>query len=212
MRRALLPLLLLGMAPAALAGYMTPQFERTQVRVAVGESVKVRVKAVYVYFAFLPTDFSPWDFESGNRRVAAVSGSMVPDPGAMTTMTITGRSPGKTVAKVKPADGNNVVQVTVYCPDEPPVQPAEAHQRTKLGETVTLRAVTQFASRTTFTWYRGPAGDMSSPIAAGGPEIPFTAGETGLHHVWVMATTACSTTTAQFAVEAFVPKRRTARH
>ena len=33
----------------------------------------------------------------------------------------------------------------------------------------------------------------------------------GRHHAWVLATTPCSSTTAQFEIEAVAPKRRSAR-
>ena len=212
MRRMLLLLLLAAVAPAALGGYYAPKLERRKVTVAVGETVRVRVTAVYVPFPSLPSVmFTPWAFESVRPTIAAVHGSLQSVDG-VGTMLITGRRQGETFARARPWDDQNVVDVTVVCPAEAPVQAAEPRQSTRPDVPVTLRAVTSAAAPTTLTWYHGRVGDMSAPIAASGPEIAFVSNDHGVQYAWVMATTPCSSSTAQFEIEVTAPKRRVARH
>ncbi|HEX6088094.1 MAG TPA: hypothetical protein VF266_26425 [Thermoanaerobaculia bacterium] len=210
MRRTLLLLLVLAaIAPAALGGYYEPRFDRRRVTVNVGETTKVRVTAAYVYFPWIPAIFTPWDFSSENSSIAQVQG-MLDAVDSVGTMLITGRKPGRTYARARPWDSTNVVSVTVVCAAEAPVQAAEPRQSTRPGVPVTLRAVTPVA-QTTFTWYHGRVGDMSAPIAGSGPELVFASHDHGVQHAWVMATTECSSSTAQFEIEVTSPRRRSAR-
>jgi hypothetical protein len=211
MQRTLLLLVIAALAPAALGGYYEPRFDRQRVTVAVGETVTVRVTAGYVYFPWLPATFSPWVFGSESSSIAHVQG-MLDAADDVGTMLITGRKPGRTYARARPWDSDNVVDVTVVCAAEEPVQAAEPRQSTRPGLPVTLRAVTPAAERATFTWYHGRVGDMSAPIAGSGPELVFASNDHGVQHAWVMATTVCSSSTAQFEIETAAPKRRSVRH
>lgn len=210
MRRTLLLLVIAALAPAALGGYYEPRFDRHRVTVHVGETTKVRVTAGYVYFPWLPSIFTRWDFSSGNSSIAQVQG-MLDEVDDVGTMLITGRKPGRTHARARPWDSENVVDVTVVCAAEAPVQAAEPRQATRPGVPVTLRAVTPAAERATFTWYHGRVGEMSAPIANSGPEVVFASNDHGVQYAWVMATTLCSSSTAQFEIEVTTPRRRSAR-
>ena len=208
MRRSLSALLLLALAAPLSAGYYA-KAEVDAVTVRVGETVEVRVDALY--FPWSVVEFRPIVFESSNPRFIKVTGRMsLPQT---SYIRIVGIRPGHVQALFATKEGNaGAVDVTVVCGKEPAIQTAEAQQRAKIGEPVTLRAVSPIAERTTFTWYRGLVGDMSAPIAAAGPELELTPNEPGQHYAWVMATTPCSSSTAQFEIEAFAPKRRGVRH
>jgi hypothetical protein len=189
----------------------TAQPEVSAVRVLVGQTVRVRVKAYQLYLSG-GIEFRPLTFKSGNRRIIEVTGRMpVPETNYIQ---ITGVRPGKAHALMVWADDSirGAVEATVVCGKEPAIQTAQPHQTTKVGTPVMLRAETRIAERTTFTWYRGLVGDMSEPLAASGPELELTTSEPGLQHAWVMATTPCSSSTAQFAIDVVAPKRRSARH
>lgn len=185
-----------------------PKLDGNLVRVEVGETVKVRVSAAWTGFSVVP--WTPWIFESSRPDVAQVDGAMLNSQ--PTHMRITGLRPGHATGMIRPWSSYYSVDVTVVCGQESPVQAAEPRQATKIGEAVALRAVTPIAARTTFTWYHGLVGDMSAPIAGSGPEIPFATNDPGQHHAWVLATTPCSSSTAQFTIDAAAPKRRGVRH
>ncbi len=207
MRRWIVVLVLLSLAATASAAWY-PSLEDNLVRLEVGQSVTVTVRAVWTGLMVVP--WTPWIFESSNPDVARVQGQMLDSrPGVMR---ITGVSPGRAQGLIRPTSTFYRVDVTVVCGKEDAVQPATAWQTTKPGEPVTLRAVTPIAGRTTFTWYHGQVGDTSAPIAGSGPEIPFATNDAGPHYAWVLATTPCSSSTAEFRIDAVPPRRRSARH
>lgn len=212
MRHVVVALLLLS-GPAASAQFMRPVAHPSQVTVLVGETVTVRVTGEVVSWLTGGMPFQPWRFKAANPKYIRVEGSFQ-DPWSLAPMRITGLRPGKTKALFDERldETTYFVDVTVRCGKEPPIQAAEPQQSVKTGEPVTLRAVTPIAARTTFTWYHGAIGDMSAPIAASGPELELTPATAGKHSVWVMASTPCSTSTVEFEVEAWSPRRRTARH
>jgi hypothetical protein len=206
MRRLLLLLLVL-VAPVASAAWY-PSLETGALNLRVGQSATVQVRAIWTGTWIVP--WSPWYFESTNPGVARVTGSMLTSqPG---TMYITALAPGRTNAYIQNWSDFYRVEITVTCGSESPVQAAEARQATKVGEAVTLRALTPIATRTTFTWYHGRIGDTSMPIAASGPELVYATDDPGVHYAWVLATTPCSSSTAEFEIEAITPKRRASRH
>lgn len=206
--RFLPALLLISMAPAAAAQTVLT-LDPGSVVVGVGETATVRVSRGP--FLTGGSRLPALKFASANASIIQVEGSLT-DPHWTGRMRITGLRPGKGRALVQGYDPSTVhVAVTVVCRDEPPIHAAEPRQTTKIGQPVTLRAETPIAGRTTFTWYHGLAGDLSAPIAASGPEIPFATSDPGPHHAWVLATTPCSSTTAQFEIEAVAPRRRSAR-
>lgn len=208
MQRSMMALLavVLGNWPGWFA-----QPEVRSVRILVGQTVRVRVNAYQMYLSG-GMEFRPLTFKSGNRRIIEVKGKMpVPETNYIS---ITGMRPGKAQALMVWADDSirGAVEATVVCGKEPAIQAAQPQQTMKIGMPVTLRAETRIAERTTFTWYRGLIGDMSMPLAASGPELELTANEPGMQHAWVMATTPCSSSTAQFEINVAAPKRRSARH
>ena len=208
LRRSTLTLLVLALAVSAGASnYPHPAVGAVQVKV--GETVQVRVDLVHRWGGY---EFRPVFFESSNPRFVEVRGRM---PVAVPAyMSITGVRPGRAEALLLGSDSTRygAVDVTIVCGREPAIQTAEAQQTVKIGEPVLLRALSPIAERTTFTWYRGLVGDMSAPIAESGPEIAFTTNGPGQHHAWVMAITPCSSSTAQFQIDAVAPRRRATRH
>ncbi|HEX6088093.1 MAG TPA: hypothetical protein VF266_26420 [Thermoanaerobaculia bacterium] len=208
--RKILAMLLLLAAPAE-AGHYYGKPSVDTARIKVGETLRVRIDAAYVPMSG-GMEFRPLVFESSNERIIEVTGKM-PLP-VTDFMYVTGLRPGRAQALLLDRNGvrSGVVEVTVVCGREPEIQAATPSLSAKIGMPVLLRAETPIAERTTFTWYRGLVGDMSEPLAASGPEFLFASNDPGVQHAWVMATTPCSSSTAQFAVDVVAPKRRSARH
>jgi PKD domain len=206
MRKWLVILLIFAAMPAAAAWY--PKMETGAVRIQVGETTTVRVVPVWTGIWLVP--WHPWVFDSTNPAVARVEGRM--DTSWPGEMRITGVRPGRANGVIQGWTDFYRVEVTVVCASEVPVQAAPVQQTVKAGESVVLQAQTPIASRTTFTWYRGRVGDQSSPLAQSGPEITLVAEKPGTQYAWVLATTACSSSTAEFTIDAVVPRRRSARH
>ena len=207
MKRSLVVLALCSLATTASAAWY-PKLDGNLVRMEVGETVKIRVSAVWTGLWLVP--WTPWIFESSRPDVIQVEGAMFNSQPA--DMRITALRPGEAKGMIRPWSTFYSVDVTVVCGNESPVQAAEPRQTTKIGEAVALRALTPIAARTTFTWYHGQVGDLSAPIAGSGPEIAFATNDAGPHYAWVLATTPCSSSTAQFTIDAVSPRRRTARH
>jgi hypothetical protein len=206
MRFALPALLLLTLAACG----PTPTVDPQKLTVLVGETEYVRVTTKWEYPS---TGYHPgWFFTTDRRTIIEVRGSMSSgQPSRL--MPVTGLRPGKAGALVIDTNDRELarVDVTVRCGDDPPVQPAEARLTARAGELVALRALTPLTDRTTFTWYLGRTGDTSFPILQPGPEIAFVSDDRGQHHVWVMATTPCSTSTAEFEIDVVPTKRRATR-
>jgi hypothetical protein len=207
MRRSVPALFLLLIASTASAAWY-PALDGNIARIQVGETVTVRVRAIWTGLMIVP--WTPWIFESSNPSVIRVDGAMYSStPGEMR---ITGISPGHGLALIRPMSSFYNVDVTVVCGQESAVQAAEVRQTVKTGEPVALRALTSIADRTTFTWYHGHIGDTSFPIGQSGPEVVYITDDPGLHSAWVLATTSCSSSMAEFQIDAVAPKRRGVRH
>jgi len=209
MRRWMAMLAFCSVATTASAAWY-PELETGAVRIGVGQTVTVRVRAIWTGLWILP--WTPWVFDSTNPSVARVEGRM--DSSHPGEMRITGVSPGRASAFIHGWTHTDFyrVEVTVVCLPEEPVQPARARQTAKAGQPILLQAQTPIASRTTFAWYHGRIGDMSFPIGQSGPEIVYVTDDPGSHYAWVLASTPCSSSTAEFEIDAYRPKRRGARH
>ena len=205
MKRALtLAALFLVSGTAAAAWW--PDVSPRILRVEVGQTRNVHVIARFSGMS--PVPWRDWTIETTNAEVAAGRGIM--KSSRSFDVPITGITPGKTFVRVTPGSDHPWAAIEVVCGKEDPIRPAEAQVAGTIGKPVTLEAVTPIAHRTTFVWYRGRVGDQSSPLPVSGPQIeliPQSTSET----VWVLATTPCSTSSAEFLVTAHPSKRRSLR-
>ncbi|HEX6088092.1 MAG TPA: hypothetical protein VF266_26415, partial [Thermoanaerobaculia bacterium] len=184
-------------ATSAHAGGWWVDASPKSLRVEVGSTETVRIYARWsgltVYYPW-----SPWRVFSTRPSIAAANAE-VPSPSTYVYVTVAGIAPGKASLYV---DGTAVsgqyVDIDVVCGEEAPVVNATPVTATRAGVPVTLRVESRMTGRTTFTWYRGRLGDTSSPITNAGPSLEFTPNGPGAHSVWVMATTTCSSSTAEF--------------
>jgi len=207
MRRRVLVLLLVSTASTASAAWY-PALETGAVRIEVGQTTTVGVRAIWSGIWLV--EWHPWFFESTNPSVASVTGQMLDSrPGAMV---ITGLTPGRANGVIQGWSHSYRVEVTVVCGSEENVAAVNPYVVATTRVPITLRALTPHASRTAFTWYHGRTGDMTYPIGQSGPEIVYVTDDPGPHYAWVLATTACSSSTAEFLIDAKPPKRRTSRH
>jgi hypothetical protein len=209
MKRAVFVLILLLVPLPLLAGWY-PTFDPRNVRVAVGETFVVTVQARWSGISF--PDLPAWEFASTDPTVAAANIEM--QTTKPVDLPITGISPGTTTIAQRSNGhfvGNGFVNVTVYCASEPAIVAAEPRIESKLGDAITLRALSSIAERSHIVWYAGELGDTSRPIPFAGTELTFTPESAGTHHYWVMATTPCSTSSAQFEVVVRPLKRRSVR-
>ena len=205
-RRSILTLALLFAATNTSAAWY-PSLETGALRLEVGQSRTVEVRAIWTGIWLVP--WSPWTFATTNPSVARVTGRMLDSrPGLMI---ITARAPGHADAIIEELTRYYRVEVTVVCGQEDPIAAARPAITTTTGVPIALRAVSNIADRQTFTWYHGRIGDMTFPIGQSGPEIVYVTNDPGEHHVWVMATSACSTSTTEFVIDANPPRRRTSR-
>ena len=203
-KRALTAATLFLIAGTAAAAWW-PQPERGYLRVEVGERRALTVRAWWSGIWVLP--WFDWTFGTSNPRVAVAEGVM--KSSRPHDAIITGVAPGTTYLRIHPFDAK-YTQIQVVCGKEDPIRAAEVQVNGTIGKPVTLEAVTPIAHRTTFAWYRGRVGDQSSPLPVSGPQIeliPQSTSET----VWVLATTPCSTSSAEFLVTAHPSKRRSLR-
>jgi hypothetical protein len=185
-----------------------PRFERTYIRMEVGETHSIGVRAIPTNS---PPAWKPWIFLVTDPAIAHVDAVMT-TPAAMDVL-VTGLAPGQAGLYVEGvAVQLAFVTVDVACGSEEAISVATPVVKTIVGKPVTLRAETPIAHRTAFTWYRGRSGDESQPIAgAAGPELTLTPETRGTEYVWVRATTPCSTSTAELRIDAQPPKQRAAR-
>jgi hypothetical protein len=204
-------LIMLLFATSASAGGWSVDATPKSLRVEVGSTATVRIYArwsgITVYYPW-----SAWRVFSTRPSVAAAE-AHVPNPSTYVYVTVVGIAPGKASLYVDgTAISGQYVDIDVVCGEEAPVVNATPVTAARPGVPVTLRVESRMAGRTTFTWYRGRTGDTSSPITAAGPWLELTPNASGTNYVWVMATTTCSSSTAEFVVEVPTPKRRSARH
>ena len=182
-----------------------PAFEFNWMRVEVGETRPVRVTARGASIAV----FTPWTFTSTRPGVAAVVGKM--DTPAPSSVAVTGILPGTAGILVRPYSELEQVAIVVECGREDPIQ-AETPERTvDRGHAVTLRVLTPIAHRMAFAWYRGRAGDTSQPLSASGPQVELVPDTSGAHYAWVLGTTPCSSSMAEFRIDVRAPKQRVVR-
>lgn len=209
MKRVLLTALILVIATPMLAGWY-PTFNPRNVRIAVGETSVIIVQARWSGIAFpeLPT----WRFATVDSNVAV--GEIEMHTTNPVDLPITGVAPGETSIAQRANGrfvGSSFVNVTVYCAEEPPLTAAEPRIESRLGEEITLRAMSPIAARSRFLWYAGRVGDSSRPIPFGGTELTFAPESSGTHHYWVMATSACSSSSVEFEVVVKPARRRAVR-
>lgn len=212
-RRVLAFVPLLVLASPAWA-FWRPHFVPDLVKVEVGKTETVMVHADW------PSGISlysyHWKFVSEDPSIAVVEGErefLWPEKISRGgEMRITGVRPGQILGYV---DGippeQSAMYIWVVCGAEDPIQAAAPEQIAATREPIALRALTPIANRTTFTWYLGRTGDTSRPISASGPEIAFVTNDIGTHYAWVLATTPCSSSSAEFRIDAHAPRRRAVR-
>lgn len=205
-RRALVLAASFVFATAASAAWY-PSIDPTYVRVEVGQTKTATVRAIWTGIWVIP--WTPWVFVSSNPSVAQVAGRM--DNSLPGTMYITGVKPGNALATIDGWTSFYSVDIDVVCGREDPIQAALPQQHTLINVPVALRALTPIANRTSFTWYHGHIGDLSHPINGSGFEIPYVTNDVGAHYAWVLATTPCSQSMAEFRIDAHAPKRRLVR-
>lgn len=201
---------LLTLALLALPAFATwhPVFSPRSVSVAVGDTEIVFADADWSGFS-VPV-WSNWHIYSSDPAVAAADVIMVTSE-PPTPVPVTGIAPGTTSLSLN-GDGRAWVSIEVYCRlPEPAVQAGTPVARVHIGDDVDLVAVSSIAHRSVFTWYEGRIGDTSRPLSATGSVFTFTPKKRGAQYVWVRATTPCSTSNAEFRIEAEIPKRRAVR-
>ena len=207
-RLALTLVFALVATPLLAAWY--PGWSTTDVQVAVGEKVRVRVLATWSGFIIYPGDTGPHGtFSSDNPAIA--TGRVGVDGTAPQDFDITGVSPG--VAHIR-QDGTNFsyVTVTVDCGRETPAIAANPVVQAEVGHVVWLTIVTEYQNRSTFRWYLGKIGDTSHPLDRSSFDAPFVPDSYGTHYIWAQAATLCSTSEVQFRVETFLPRKRAVSH
>ncbi|HEX7831611.1 MAG TPA: hypothetical protein VF787_18290 [Thermoanaerobaculia bacterium] len=210
MKRVLLLAVLIALAMPVSATWW-PTVSPRAIRVAVGETTSVTATA---WWSGL-TDYGGginWRFVTPDPDIAKVDTTMTTS--GSREVAITGVAPGQTyILYIRNGSLNpsGLADITVYCGDEPAVKPAEALVETKLGDEVTLQAMSSIADRSTFVWYAGELGDTSRAIPFGGTTLTFTPETSGVHHYWVMATTPCSASSTAFEVNVRPLKRRAVR-
>ena len=205
-RTALAYVLALGFPPL-LFGW-TARLSTTYVRVEVGATRNVGVRAIPIGSPL--STFTPWVFVSTDPAIAHVDTTMsTPAP---IDVPVTGVGPGTAGLYVQgKSPAFAFVNIEVVCRAEGPIENATPVVKIIAGKPVTLRVETPIAHRTAFTWYRGRNGDKSQPIGgAAGPELVLTP-ERGTEYVWVLATTPCSTSSAEFRIDVQPSKQRALR-
>jgi hypothetical protein len=209
-RSTLLVMALLALASSASAAWY-PVFQEKAVSVNVGETATLRMTLGYTGLGWPPTPWMDAPFESTDPTVAATGD--IRFAATPLDIPITGVTPGEAGIYLRGYSSNRpLVTVIVQCGSEPGLVNATPVVQLRVGSVVALRVVTPIADRTSFAWFHGRTGDTTWPIAAVGPEIAYATNDAGSHHVWVRATTPCSTSTAEFQVDAVNPRRRGARH
>jgi hypothetical protein len=193
-----------------LLAIWSPLWQPTDVTLAVGETRIVKVQPIFAGYG--EPSVINWTFRTADEQVAT---AFVHVTGGSYTVPILGVGPGMTaIRQVMPGgklDGVDWVKIHVTCGAEAPVVAAPQIVSTITGRPVTLSAASQYADRTTFIWYAGHIGDVSKPIDASGPQITLTPNAIGKQYVWVSATTTCSTSAAEFAIDVSPARYRPVR-
>jgi hypothetical protein len=183
-----------------------PDFEFHWMRVEVGETRTVKVTA---RSSGPNATFNPWTFISSTPDVALVEGKM--DVPQVTRVAVTGLRPGRAGIFVRPFSDFEQVKIEVECGREDPIHADTPERAAVRGDTIRLRVLSPIAHRTTFAWYHGRTGDTSKPLNASGAEVDLVPATAGTHYAWVLATTPCSSSMAEFRIEVRMPKQRVVR-
>lgn len=201
--------LIVAVASLLLAVPVSANFEYSPARLdlRVGESAKVSVG-----ITSLGTTIGGMSFYSCNPSVATASGKLTVEPGANSgsgTIRVKAVGPGKT--RICSREWSGSIPVTVTCGPVPAAEAANARVTTRAGTPVTLSVIFPLLENTTYTWYRGRAGDTAAPLAGADADLDFTPAAGGTHQVWVEVATPCSTSSVEFVVDATAGRRRSVR-
>lgn len=210
MRRTLIALAVLFVALPMSASWW-PVWSDRNVHVVVGDTAIVLVHAQWSGLVDYGNGVH-WTFASSNPTVAEASVSM--EGPSEVPMRIVGVSPGR--AFIVQAGGNGLgstayVTIDVSCGAESPIAAATPAVQGTRGVPMTLIATSQIANRSAFHWYVGRIGDTSHPLDNYGAHAVYVPDAYGVQHVWVQATTPCSTSTAEFTIDVPLPRSRAVR-
>jgi hypothetical protein len=205
--RLLLLVATLLVASSAFAS-LWPRFDTDHVLIHEGETQTIRVSAAAGGFGFgITYPFQPWVFESSNRRVALVAGTL-DDPSSAADVTITGVAPGK--ASVWWKDTARVLITVLPRPVRVTIAPSAL--KTTVGRSITLLAQSE-SSPLTFHWYAGPVGDTSQPLQGDDDELTFTPATPGRYQFWVSAVGQHGMNNDAVTIDVDpAPRRRSAQH
>jgi hypothetical protein len=188
------------LAPALLADAWI--FDKSEVVVEVGQTDRsVRVDLANNFGK--PSNGTPGMLRSADNHIANAYRSD-------NSMVITGISPGDTF--IPKETSGYYLKIHVVCGSELPVLAEQPVIAARAGELVQLRAVSEIAQRTTFLWYAGRAGDTSQLLAIGGTELTLRASTAAKQYVWVLATTTCTSSMAEFEIDVPPARNRAVRH
>lgn len=196
---------------APLSASWWPTWNPSDVRLTVGETATVQVKANWSGLVDYGNGIH-WTFRSDDDHVATAYVHM--ETSTQRDVQIVAVGPGTAAIRQDTGFGFESVswvRITVVCGAEAPAIAATPLLQGRVGEPLTLALVSSIANRTNFTWYLGETGDVSHPLDAAGPQIAFTPATYGTIHVWASAVTPCSASTVQFTIEVPYPRRRTAK-
>jgi hypothetical protein len=206
MRYVALTLLLL-MAATPLAASWYPRWSTTDLTMAIGDRVVVRVTPTWSGLVDYGNGVH-WTFGTDNTSVA--TGEVRLDSTSPKDFTLT--AVGLGFAHIRNPGGYPYVTIRVICGDERPAIAAQPVVGVELGHAARLTIVTEYENRSTFRWYLGKIGDTSHPLDRNSADAIYTPAMTGTCYLWAEATTACSTSQVQFRVDAYVPRRRSVSH
>jgi hypothetical protein len=177
-------------------------FDKSEVVVEVGQTDRsVRVDLANNFGK--PSNGTPGMLRSADNHIANAYRSD-------NFMVITGISPGDTF--IPKETGGYYLKIHVVCGSELPVLAEQPVIAARAGELVQLRAVSEIAPRTTFLWYAGRVGDTSQLLAIGGTELTLRASTAAKQYVWVLATTTCTSSMAEFEIDVPPARGRAVRH
>jgi len=209
-RKATLLVIVATIAATPLAASWWPYWEPTFVALNVGERATIHLQAKWSGLVDYGNGIH-FSFRTENVAVAVAAVSVNDE--SLHAVEIVAVGPGNTsISEALPNDkfGWQYVKIRVLCTEEPAVRAATPVVLTRLGEAVTLKAVSDIAERTRFTWYLGHVGDTSHPLAATGPEVALVP-RAGVQYVWVAAVTTCSASSAEFRIETLARVRAAGR-
>ena len=179
------------------------------------DSLNLRVgdtATINVSFASLSTMGIGLRFTSCDPSVAIANGEVVVGTGShygTGTIRVTAVSPGRTTLCFSSL---SAIPITVACGVVPDARAANANVATQVSKAVTLSVLFPPLPNTTYDWYLGRAGDRSMPLAGHDADLTFTPQTAGIHRVWALVSTPCSTGSVEFTLNAASTRRRGVRH